>query len=230
MLSLAAAAGRRRLPREEFALTAGVCFWPGSRSARARTKLLLSGALLVLAAIALFLAAEASGSGRQNRMDGLEGPLCVHPATGDRPRAGGDPRDRDAPRTGRVAGPSHRLRRRAPPSGRAAGVTLRAPRQAVALALGLDVVAARAPHTKAGGALPPARLARRARVLRDQDIAHGSTASSEAPETHDPAPRAYSSPARRRPLWCPAPPSQVHAGPAGHCGRRLAAAPALSPV
>ena len=78
MLSLAAAAGRRRLPREELALTAGVWLIVARLALGERT-LMLSGALLVLAAIALFAVLTAR-IGRQNRMDGLEGPL-VHPAT-----------------------------------------------------------------------------------------------------------------------------------------------------
>ncbi len=79
MLSLAPASGRRRLPREELALTVGLWLLVAGLALGERP-LMLAGALLVLGAIAIFAALTAR-IGRQHRMDGLEGPLA-HVVTG----------------------------------------------------------------------------------------------------------------------------------------------------
>jgi len=79
MLSLAPAAGRRRLPREELALTAGLWILVGGLALGNRL-LELAGAVLALAAIAVFAVLTAR-IGRQHRMEGLEGPLA-HVLTG----------------------------------------------------------------------------------------------------------------------------------------------------
>jgi hypothetical protein len=79
MLSLAPAAPRRRIPLEELVLTGGLWLLVAGLALGARAPMIV-GALLVLAAIAVFAVLTAR-IGRQHRMDGLEGPL-THVATG----------------------------------------------------------------------------------------------------------------------------------------------------
>jgi len=79
MLSLAPAAGRRRLPFEELVLTGGVWLLVAGLALGERA-LELAGALAALAAIGVFAALTAR-VGRQHRLDGLEGPL-THALTG----------------------------------------------------------------------------------------------------------------------------------------------------
>lgn len=73
MLSLAPAAGRRRLPVEELVLTGGLWLLVLGLALGERAIMLL-GALAVLAAIGVFAVLTAR-IGRQHRLDGLEGPL-----------------------------------------------------------------------------------------------------------------------------------------------------------
>ena len=79
MLSLAPAAGRRRLPVEELALTAGVWLIVAGLALGERA-VTLAGALLALVSVAVFAALTARVA-RQHRMSGLEGPL-THVLTG----------------------------------------------------------------------------------------------------------------------------------------------------
>ena len=79
MLSLAPAAGRRRLPVEELVLTGGVWLLVAGLAVGERAPMLV-GALLVVGAIGVFAALTAR-IGRQHRLDGLEGPL-THVVTG----------------------------------------------------------------------------------------------------------------------------------------------------
>ena len=79
MLSLAPAAARRRLPVEELVLTGGLWLLVAGLALGERA-LVLTGAVLVLAAIGIFAALTAR-IGRQHRLDGLEGPL-THLVTG----------------------------------------------------------------------------------------------------------------------------------------------------
>ena len=74
MLSLAPAAGRRRLPVEELALTAGLWLLVAGLAVGERA-LSLAGALLVLGTVGAFAVLTAR-IGRQHRMEGLEGPLA----------------------------------------------------------------------------------------------------------------------------------------------------------
>jgi hypothetical protein len=79
MLSLAPAAGRRRLPVEELVLTGGLWLLVAGLALGERGPAIV-GALLVLGTIAAFALLTAR-IGRQNRLDGLEGPL-THMVTG----------------------------------------------------------------------------------------------------------------------------------------------------
>ncbi len=79
MLSLAPAAGRRRLPVEELVLTAGLWLLVAGLALGERAVMLV-GAVLALGAIGVFAALTAR-IGRQHRLDGLEGPL-THMVTG----------------------------------------------------------------------------------------------------------------------------------------------------
>jgi hypothetical protein len=79
MLSLAPAAGRRRLPVEELALTGGLWLLVAGLALGERA-LSLAGALLVLGTVGAFAVLTAR-IGRQHRMEGLEGPLA-HMVTG----------------------------------------------------------------------------------------------------------------------------------------------------
>jgi hypothetical protein len=79
MLSLAPAAGRRRLPVEELVLTGGQWLLVAGLALGERA-LMLVGALLAVAAIGVFAALTAR-IGREHRLDGLEGPL-THVVTG----------------------------------------------------------------------------------------------------------------------------------------------------
>ena len=79
MLSLAAAAPRRRLPLEELVLTGGVWILVAGLALDARAPMIV-GALLVVGAIAFF-AVMTVRIARQHRMEGIEGPL-THVVTG----------------------------------------------------------------------------------------------------------------------------------------------------
>ena len=79
MLSLAPAAGRRRLPLEELVLTGGLWLLVAGLALGERG-LSLAGALLTLGTVGAFAVLTAR-IGRQHRMDGLEGPL-THMVTG----------------------------------------------------------------------------------------------------------------------------------------------------